>query len=429
MDDAEAKHNHKRRRSSQSPSHQQQRPSQLQQQQAQMQQPLLLRQNQGNAWQNPQNQQQIHQQLQKMLMLQQTMGGNLPPNILAAMNTQAQKPNLQLSASQNPMVSMISAPTDQQRQSMKSPSTSSRTSSNNSSNLLKFYNPVSTKRRSSSLQESNDEMPALPALDMGMVAKSGITGNLGITSPDIAASRASFQLASQSVTSPSTTKKNDSNMKEKGKSASTSPADAKTTSTETTKTGREYHYQPQHHSSLTNEQVLDIVSNLPVEERIVFSAKQLLGTGKNGFSKATSSMQRLKRQRARQMGNAGGEELDDEHLKEKTFNPRFAKKLVQETKQGIQFCNMMTEVLKSIITEIDPNNPLLRIPMPTVFDPDPEEPSESYDNELINKPTAGTGQSKGRAESKSKNPPSAKAARLLGMGSSAEAETLAEGKT
>ena len=123
--------------------------------------------------------------------------------------------------------------------------------------------------------------------------------------------------------------------------------------------------------SLTCEQLLKIANKLSVEERIVFTTKQLLGPGKNGFSRVTSSMQRMKRQRARQ-GAAGGEgeEFDNEHLKKKTFNVRFAKRLYSEMTQGLQFTNMMTEVLKSIIQEVDPDNPLLKVPMPLVFDPE-----------------------------------------------------------
>ena len=143
-----------------------------------------------------------------------------------------------------------------------------------------------------------------------------------------------------------------------------------------------------HHSvpSLTNEQVLEIASKqLPVEERIVFVSKQLLGTGKNGFSARASAMQRMKRQRVRQSGSVGGEE----QLKKNTFNPRLAKKLHFEMTEALQFTNMMTEVLKSIMVEIDPENPLLSISHshPPVYNPETYESSSDMPDKIMQNPS------------------------------------------
>lgn len=121
---------------------------------------------------------------------------------------------------------------------------------------------------------------------------------------------------------------------------------------------------------LTNEEVLQLVTKLPVEERIVFITKQSLGGGKNnGFTRVISSMQRMKRQRARQT-TTGGAELDDGNLKKKTFNGRFAKKIHSDLEIGLQYTNMMAEVLRSVLRSIDPENPLLSIPLPSVFNPE-----------------------------------------------------------
>lgn len=125
-------------------------------------------------------------------------------------------------------------------------------------------------------------------------------------------------------------------------------------------------------SSMTNEQILHATKQLSTEERIVFASKQLLGNRKNGFSRV-KTMQRMKRTRVRQI--VSNEELDEEQLKKKTFNSRFGKKLCSEMKQGLQYTNLMTEVLKSIIADIDPDNVLLSIPLPTILDPASSERS------------------------------------------------------
>jgi hypothetical protein len=93
---------------------------------------------------------------------------------------------------------------------------------------------------------------------------------------------------------------------------------------------------------------------------------------------------------------------------------------------------MMTDVLKSIITEIDPDNPLLSIPIPTVFDPDSyqisgNERSKPKDG-ITSASSAGHSEYPQPMEHLSKNPPSAEAARSLGMGLP-DAETFADGKS
>ncbi|KAL7488126.1 hypothetical protein ACHAW6_013715 [Cyclotella cf. meneghiniana] len=446
---------HKRRTSSQSPSQQQHGPSIMQQQQQYPNQQLfnqqLMMQNQqqqqqGSSWSigNVQNQQ--IQQLQQMMMQKSTGGVNAQTNFVTAKNIQTPTPHPQL-PNQNLMVPIQNFHNDQQRLSMTSPPTNLHTISNNPAELLNFYNPISraksSKRRSSgeSVEESKKSSAMLPSFEPTL----GRATNFDTMHPHqthravIAASRAPLQKTSQFATSSLTAEPFDESKNKKTETSSEDNApsnslgDTKAPSTETSKTGhssREHHYTPQHVSSLTNEEVLEIATKLPVAERIVFSAKQLLGTGKNGFSRSTSAMQRLKRQRARQIGAAGGDE-DDEHLKKKTFNARLAKKLQSEMKQGLLFCNMMTAVLKSIISEIDPDNPLLSIPMPTVFDPDSnetagDETAKPKDG-IISASSASHSEYPQPMENPSKNPPSAEAARSLGMGMNDKAETFAEG--
>eukprot|EP00804_Cyclotella_cryptica_P018529 CCRYP_004340-RA/>CCRYP_004340-RA protein AED:0.31 eAED:0.31 QI:280/1/1/1/0.66/0.42/7/1189/509 len=346
-------------------------------------------QQEGHIWPVANAQSQQLQQLQQMMMQKNTGGANAQPNTATAKNVQTSTPHPQL-PNQNLMAHIQNFPKDQQRLSMTSPSTCLQPSSNNPTELLNFYNPVSraksSKRKSpgESVEESKKSSLTLPDFEKTL-ERATTLDTMHPPQPshnaDISTSRASFKRRSQIATSSLSNKPFDESITERSpedKTPSNSFGGSKTPSTQTSKAGhasREHHYTPQHVSSLTNEEVLEIATKLPVAERIVFSAKQLLGTGKNGFSRSTSAMQRLKRQRARQMGTSGGDELDDEHMKKKTFNARLAKKLHSEMKQGLMFCNMMTEVLKSIVTEIDPDNPLLSIPMPKVFDPDTSEMS------------------------------------------------------
>lgn len=142
------------------------------------------------------------------------------------------------------------------------------------------------------------------------------------------------------------------------------------------------YYHNQHSSELPNDQVLKLANACSWEERTVWVARQVLGPGgSNGFSRATSAVQRLKRQRARQLQSTKNKDMngtdnkddgyshpdmDEETLKRETFNPRLAKKMQSELKQGLQFCNLISEVITSILREIDPQHPLLGVQAPIV---------------------------------------------------------------
>ena len=168
-----------------------------------------------------------------------------------------------------------------------------------------------------------------------------------------------------------------------------SPAVNEKKQTDTGKSGDSSRSHHTNHDSvplLTNEQMLEIATKqLPVEERIVFVSKQLLGPGRNGFSVRASAMQRMKRQRARQIGSGG----EEEQLKKNTFNPRLAKRLHSEMTQALQFTNMMTGVLKSIMVEIDPQNPLLSISHchPPVNNPETFQSPSDVPNKTILSPS------------------------------------------
>mmetsp|Transcript_5859 Transcript_5859/g.12165 ORF Transcript_5859/g.12165 Transcript_5859/m.12165 type:complete len:622 (-) Transcript_5859:1490-3355(-) len=240
-----------------------------------------------------------------------------------------------------------------------------------------------------------------------------------------------------------------------------------------------HHHNHNHHlSELSNDQVLKLANACSWEERTVWVARQVLGPGgSNGFSRATSAVQRLKRQRARQLQNTKNKDMngtdskddryslpdmDEETLKRETFNPRIAKKMQIELKQGLQFCNLITEVITSILREIDPEHPLLGVQTPIVgssipLNPlrptiprssitnvgvgthddqnplqslGPEASSEAGDQILLNVPKAANSKPSKSIGSLGKNksvPMSPRVARASVGHANLEAETVAEG--
>ena len=203
------------------------------------------------------------------------------------------------------------------------------------------YNPTSKKRSQKAYQENKNQ---------GTAASEP---NHTISSPLVSPYKKQRHHAASSLTNSYPTDETETAIK------------PKTPLNNSTKSGDKAQRNHITSSSMTNEQILHATKQLSTEERIVFASKQLLGNRKNGFSRV-KTMQRMKRTRVRQI--VSNEELDEEQLKKKTFNSRFGKKLCSEMKQGLQYTNLMTEVLKSIIADIDPDNVLLSIPLPTILD-------------------------------------------------------------
>jgi hypothetical protein len=140
---------------------------------------------------------------------------------------------------------------------------------------------------------------------------------------------------------------------------------------------------------MTYEEVASLAKACTTEEQILFVARQATGPGTtNGFVKCTSTMMKLKKQKIRDYntkqqkvaataslaGNIAGEratstiEEDDieEKMKKVTFLPPLAKRMRLEMTQGLQYCNMMSDIIRTIIEDIDPENPILGIPPPPV---------------------------------------------------------------
>ena len=152
----------------------------------------------------------------------------------------------------------------------------------------------------------------------------------------------------------------------------------------------------QHTSKMTYEEVASLAKACTTEEQILFVARQATGPGTtNGFVKCTSTMMKLKKQKIRDYntkqqkaatntaattttaslaGNIAGEratstiEEDDieEKMKKDTFLPPLAKRMRLEMTQGLQYCNMMSDIIRTIIEDIDPENPILGIFPPPV---------------------------------------------------------------
>lgn len=306
---------------------------------------------------------QTHHQLQR-LMQQRNIGGlTANPDLASAvMNMNSSMPN------------QVNGPehSTNAQGSTKSSSAFSGTSSNKSG-IHNFYNPKRKRRPS-----DNGDKKETPPEQL-------------VHPPVKPEPRSSFEMSSPLTASASNEQRIDTETKNK-----------------LSHNEAHEHHHATSQAALTNEEILQMVTKLPAEERLVFSTKHLLGAGKNGFSRVTSSMQRMKRQRARQIGSADGEEPNDEQLCKKTFNGRFAKKLHSDLINGLQYTNMMTEILKSVMLEIDPENPLLSIPLPTVFDP--EEPLQ-HDESSVHERHA-----------------SAQGAASSGLNTSADPETVAGGE-
>ncbi len=132
--------------------------------------------------------------------------------------------------------------------------------------------------------------------------------------------------------------------------------------------GKRRHSQVHHTSTLSYEDVSNLANSCTTEQKIVWVSRQVLGSGgANAFQRATSAMQRIKRQRARALKQKEGTKDDgEENLKLDTLNARLAKRMLSETKQGLQFCNLMNRQIRQILEDIDPGNPVLAVRPPSI---------------------------------------------------------------
>jgi hypothetical protein len=140
--------------------------------------------------------------------------------------------------------------------------------------------------------------------------------------------------------------------------------------------------QTQPASPLKYEEVAGLINECTTEQQVVWVAGQVGSAGGcGGFQKATSALQRIKRQRARackQKEEVGlSKDVAEEKLKLETFDTRVAKRMYAEMKQGIQYCNLITGVVRKILEEIDPGNPILLVKPPAIGFDDSSRVAES----------------------------------------------------
>ena len=143
----------------------------------------------------------------------------------------------------------------------------------------------------------------------------------------------------------------------------------------------------------SEQQTQQLLNSCDWKDRTMWVSRQLLGgNATNGFLRATATVQRIKRQRARQTAQSkkkaeaeakgedgtGGapdaatvaankekekaeakkrdtpDQASEEILKKEIMNPRTAKKLKQELEAGLVYCVTLQNAIRTIIMEMDP---------------------------------------------------------------------------
>ena len=150
---------------------------------------------------------------------------------------------------------------------------------------------------------------------------------------------------------------------------------------------------------LPPEKVAALLSRCGWVDKTIWASRQLLGgQAVNGFMRATATVQRIKKQRARQNVKSGkskvnpstnatatststisvavdgggdtvtaasaaptvsleDQQAEENVLKNEIMNARTAKKIKQELDGGIQFCVLLHDTIRSIIQQMDPSIP------------------------------------------------------------------------
>lgn len=150
------------------------------------------------------------------------------------------------------------------------------------------------------------------------------------------------------------------------KTSSTKKTDSKTTGGAT---GLSYNTSQQNRLLATSEW----------KDKLLWASRMVLGGNSiNGFLRATATVQRIKKQRARQSSLAKKtaaaaaaaegddaakaaaakpiwDQAEEETLKKEIMNPRTAKKLKSELESGMEFCTSLHNVLRSVLYDVDPH--------------------------------------------------------------------------
>ncbi|GAX25972.1 hypothetical protein FisN_4Hh544 [Fistulifera solaris] len=127
--------------------------------------------------------------------------------------------------------------------------------------------------------------------------------------------------------------------------------------------------------ALPIEEVRKLLNDCDWVDKTMWAARQIFGgQALNGFLRSTATVQRVKKQRARQTASTRAKQPDEqatdeasgkrdadaisltaeENLKKEIMNARTAKKLKTELESGLEFCEFMHETIRNIISDINP---------------------------------------------------------------------------
>jgi hypothetical protein len=114
----------------------------------------------------------------------------------------------------------------------------------------------------------------------------------------------------------------------------------------------------------SSDQVRQWLAQCDWKDKTIYVSRQLMGGSSiNGFAKATSAAQRLKKQRGRQIASVNKKRASESQpppvqtpieIQRDIMNPRTAKKIKQEFQQGAAFCKSFYEIIQGIMRELDP---------------------------------------------------------------------------
>lgn len=146
--------------------------------------------------------------------------------------------------------------------------------------------------------------------------------------------------------------------------------------------------QPPPHQ-MSHEETVHLLSQCNTTDRTVWLAHRLLGGPQtNGFLRATSTAQRIKKQRARQVQwtkkDNHDEQQQEEDLKLQIMNPRTAKKIKTELMSGLSFCRQMHSVLRGLLAEMDPSHVMIPLEGQKFVMPSPSDSKGIMPHTLAN---------------------------------------------
>ena len=116
----------------------------------------------------------------------------------------------------------------------------------------------------------------------------------------------------------------------------------------------------------SSEQVQQWLAQCDWKDKTIYVSRQVMGGSSiNGFAKATSTVQRIKKQRARQVAALQKKRAQAESIpslpvqsplqvQTEILNPRTVKKMKMEFQQGAAFCQNVYETIQGIMRQLDP---------------------------------------------------------------------------